>query len=192
MSSINTYTEQKLGTLRSFWQIVEKEGGLIDREDGIRVATNICCQTNNARFCLVCCMLVMREKGTCKKKEKSVSKYHPPVSIQRRLNNESRITVQLAGHCCQKVIKRGLRPPRKWFVVCCLFVVAGGVAHLNPPPKSLMILNKITHRLRTSNQNPMKDYDVSNYIYGKVLLPAPRSQIAVSSICKLILFSFFI
>lgn len=42
--------------------------------------------------------------------------------------------------------------------------------------------------------NPQMTYRKysQKYIYRKVLLPAPRSQIAVSSICELNLFSFFV
>jgi len=58
-----------------------------------RVATNIF-QTNNARFSDLLCVgneVKVRVRPVRKKKEKentSVSSYHPPVSIQRRLNNE--------------------------------------------------------------------------------------------------------
>ena len=62
-----------------------------------RVATNIF-QTNNARFSDLLCVgneviVIVNVGPVRKKKEKentSVSSYHPLVSIQRRLNNESR------------------------------------------------------------------------------------------------------
>ena len=37
-----SHSETKIGTYRSFWVIAEKEGGLMDRDEGIRIATNIC------------------------------------------------------------------------------------------------------------------------------------------------------
>jgi hypothetical protein len=37
-----TDTTQRVGTYRNFWVIAEKEGGLMDRETGIRIATSIC------------------------------------------------------------------------------------------------------------------------------------------------------
>ena len=35
-------TDTKVGTYRNFWMVAEKEGGLMDRDEGIRIATNIC------------------------------------------------------------------------------------------------------------------------------------------------------
>lgn len=66
----------------------------LPRDDGDvvrRVATNIF-QTNNARFFDLLCVGndVLREWDLLGKKNTSVSNYHPLVSIQRRLNNESR------------------------------------------------------------------------------------------------------
>ncbi len=67
--------------------ITTRDGGDVVR----RVATNIF-QTNNARFSdLLCVGVKVNVRPVRKKKEKentSVSSYHPPVSIQRRLNNE--------------------------------------------------------------------------------------------------------
>ena len=61
-----------------------------------RGATNIF-QTNNARFFGLLCVGVRwgevrwgEVRDLLGKRNTSVSKYHPPVSIQRRLNNESR------------------------------------------------------------------------------------------------------
>ena len=50
----NTNTESKVGTFRSFWQIAEKEGGLMDRDTGIRVANNICdaCKARGTPMCM--------------------------------------------------------------------------------------------------------------------------------------------
>ena len=38
----NTQTEQRVGVYRNDWVIAEKEGGLMDRDTGMRVATAIC------------------------------------------------------------------------------------------------------------------------------------------------------
>ena len=84
-----------------------------------RVATNSCYQTNNARFCLFCCMLVMKwAKVPVKREDENtcVSNYHLPVSIQHRLFNEKRKTIQLSDREVYMSSDRVLRPPWKWFV----------------------------------------------------------------------------
>ena len=45
--SSSAESDTVVGTYRNFWVIVEKEGGLMDRDFGIRIATNICthCET---------------------------------------------------------------------------------------------------------------------------------------------------
>jgi hypothetical protein len=40
--SASAQADTKVGTYRNFWSIAEKEGGLMDRETGIRVAKSIC------------------------------------------------------------------------------------------------------------------------------------------------------
>ena len=57
---------------------------------------------------LVCCVLVMRFKwDLLGKRNTSVSSYHPLVSIQRRLNNESRKPFDYPYIAVKKVSNRG-------------------------------------------------------------------------------------
>lgn len=114
------------------------------RDDGDvvrRVATNIF-QTNNARFSgLLCVGNEVKVKVRVREwdllgKNTSVSSYHPPVSIQRRLNNESRKPFDCPDIAVKVVSNRGYVQPRRWFVV-----VAGGVAvSKSPPPKGFIAL----------------------------------------------------
>jgi hypothetical protein len=99
---------------------------------------------------LVCCVLVMKVKvreWDLLGKNTSVSSYHPPVSIQRRLNNESRKPFDYSDIAVKKVSNRGYVQPRRWFVF-----VAGGVAiSKSPPPKGFIaiFLIMIIQRWRT-------------------------------------------
>jgi len=131
------------------------------------------------------------------KENTCVSSYHPPVSIQRRLCNEERITVQLARHFCQKVIKRGLRPPRKWFVVCCGWCRQFEIpttqrfhrhSYNKDNPKMadyFMVKTYLWVLVFNYNDNPQITYQklVKIYQWGKVL-HAPHSHVTVSSICE--------
>jgi len=133
-------------------------------------------QTNNAR--LVCCKLVMK-KVPVKIKRKVL------VNTTRRFRSSAVLIMNKENHSIVRTLlsnryQTGVTSAKE--VVCsCLFVCCGWCRPSKPhhPKVSLGFLIKDNPQI--ADPKPVKAG--SKYIYGKVLLSAPRSQIAVSSIC---------
>ena len=124
-------------------------------------------------------------QGTCKREDENtcVSNYHLPVSIQHRLNNESR---KPSNYQTVKSICRRIGVTSAMEVVCCC---CGWCRRFEIP--TTQRFHRHSFHLKVTHRCSYRPYEltVNIYIYGNVLLSAPRSQIAVSSICYLIPFS---
>ena len=91
---------------------------------------------------MICCKLVMSRLDLLGKNT-SVSGYHLPVSIQHRLNNESRKPFDYPDIAVKKVSNRGYvrRGGGLLLLLLLLLLFAGGVAsEKSPPPKGFILI----------------------------------------------------